>query len=83
MIKEVADDVVLSFRSYQAIFMDALSIKRVTAEKQHRTDIVQDTSTKLTDNRDLLKEVISSIFAHLITRFYIKVNTVSMTNFFE
>ena len=60
-IREVADDVGISFGACQAIFMDVLGIKRGAAkivpklrnfeQKQRRMDITQEMVTTFNDNR--------------------------------
>lgn len=66
-IRKVADDVGISFRSFQAIFSDASGIKRVAAkfvqklrncyQKQHRVDITQKLLNEFNDNQELLKKI--------------------------
>ena len=53
-IRDVADDVVISFGSCQAIFTDVWSMKHVTAKivpKQRRMDIVQEMLTTFNDDQ--------------------------------
>ena len=63
-MREVTDDVGISFGSCQAIFMNVLGIKRVVAkivqellnfdQKQRRIDIAQQMLTTFNDNLDLV-----------------------------
>ena len=63
-IREVADDVGISFGSCQAIFTDVLGMKRAAAkivpilqnfeQKQRRMDIAQEMCTSFNDDPDLL-----------------------------
>ena len=67
-IKEVADDVGISFASRQAIFTNVLSMKRAPAQvvskllnfeqKQRRMDNAQEMLTKFNDDPDFLNDVI-------------------------
>ena len=69
-IREVADDVGISFSSCQAIFTDLLGMKNAAAEivpkllnfkqKYHCKDIAQEMLTTFNDNPDLLKKVITA-----------------------
>ena len=69
-IREVADDVGISFGSCQAIFKDVLDIEGAAAKivqkllnfekKQHPMDIAQKMLTIYNDDPDLLRNVISS-----------------------
>ena len=66
-IKEVADDVGISFGSCQAIFTDVLSMKHAAAEivpiflnfkqKQRRMNFAQEILTTLNNDPDLLEKV--------------------------
>ena len=68
-IREVADDVGLSFSSCQVIFTDVLGTKRAAAQivskllnfeqKQCCMDITQEMLTMFNDDSDLLKKVIT------------------------
>ena len=68
-IREVADDVGISFGSCQLIFTDVLGMKQAAAkivlkllnfeQKQHRMDIAQEMLTTFNDDPDLLKNVIT------------------------
>ena len=67
-VREVADYVFKSFRSCQAMFTDALGVKRVAAklpklpnseQKQRRMDIAQELLTTFNNNPDLLKKIIT------------------------
>ena len=78
IIREVAEDVGISFGSCQAIFMDVLGMKWTAAkivpkllnfkQKQRPMDIAPDMLTTFNDDADLLKNVITGdeSFAHLI-----------------
>ena len=69
-IREVADDVCISFGSCQATFTNVLVMKRATAQivpkllsfvqKKHDIDIAQDMLTTLNNDPDLLKKVTTS-----------------------
>ena len=66
-IKKVADDVGISFGSWQSIFTDVLGVKRAAVKnvpkllsfkhKQCRMDIAQEMLTMFNDETDLLKKV--------------------------
>ncbi|KAA1414164.1 helix-turn-helix domain-containing protein [Nocardioides humilatus] len=68
-IREVADDVGISFGSCQAIFKDVLGMKRAAAkivpkllnceQKQRRMDISQELLNIVNDDPDFLKKVIT------------------------
>ena len=68
-IREIADDIGISFGSWQAIFTDILSMKRTAAkivpklqnfeQNQSRMDIAQVILTMFNDDADLLKKVIT------------------------
>ena len=68
-IREVADDVSISYGSCQRIFTDVLGMKRAQAkivpkllnfeQKQHCMDITQDMLATFNDDPDLLKKVIT------------------------
>lgn len=68
-IREVADDVGISFGSCQAIFTDVLGMKRAAAkivpkllnfeQKQRRMDIAQELLNIVNDDPDFLKKVIT------------------------
>ena len=68
-IREVADDVGITFGSCQAIFTDVLGMKRAVAKivpklvnfekKQFRMDIAQEMITTFNDDTDLLEKVIT------------------------
>ena len=68
-IREVPDDVRISFGSCQAIFTNVLGIKRAAAkivpkllnfkQKHSRIDIAQEMLTTFNDDSDLLKKVIT------------------------
>ena len=68
-IREVADDVIISFGLFQEIFMDVFGMKRAAAkivpkllsfgQKQRHMDIAQEMLTTFSDDPDLLKKVIS------------------------
>ena len=68
-IRKIADDIGISFGSWQAIFMDVLGMKRMTAkivptllyfeQKQRLIDIAQEMLTTFSDDPDLLKKVIT------------------------
>ena len=68
-IREVADEVGISFGSYQAIVTDVLGMKHAAAKivlkwlnfdrKQRRMDIAQEMLTTFNDDPDLLKKVIT------------------------
>ena len=68
-LREIADNVDISFGSCQAIFMDALSTKHAPAkivpkllnceQKQLRIDVVQDILTTFNNDPDLLQKVIT------------------------
>ncbi|XP_018346773.1 PREDICTED: histone-lysine N-methyltransferase SETMAR-like [Trachymyrmex septentrionalis] len=68
-IREIADDVGISFGSCQAIFSDVLGMKRVAAkfvpkllnfdQKQHRVDIAQELLNEVNNDPELLKTVIT------------------------
>ncbi|XP_018353100.1 PREDICTED: putative uncharacterized protein FLJ37770 [Trachymyrmex septentrionalis] len=72
-IREVADDVGISFGSCQEIFSDVLSMKRVAAkfvpkllnfdQKQRRVDIAQELN-EINNDPDLLKTVITGDTKH-------------------
>ena len=69
IIREVADDVSISFGSYQAIVTDVLGMKHAATKivlkwvnferKQCRMDIAQEMLTTFNDDPDLLKKVIT------------------------
>ena len=69
-IRDVADDVGISFSSCQAIYTDILGMKRAAAkivlkllnfeQKQHSLDIAQEMLTMFNDDPDLLKKFITS-----------------------
>ena len=66
-IREIADDVSISFGSCQAIFTDVLGMKHTAAkifskllnfeQKQRPMDIAQEMLTTFNDDPDLLKKV--------------------------
>ena len=68
-IRRVADDVCISFGSWQAIFMIVLGMKRAVEKtvpkflnfqhKQCRMNVAQETLTAFNDDPDLLKKVIT------------------------
>ena len=68
-IREVADEVGISFGSCQAIFTDVLGMKRVAAkfvpkllnfdQKQHRMNIAQELLNEVNDDPELIKRVIT------------------------
>ena len=68
-IREVANDVGISFGSCQVILTDVLGMKRMAMkivpkllnfeQKQRRIDITQEMFTKFNDDSDLLKKVIT------------------------
>ena len=68
-IREIADEVGISYGSCQAIFMDVLGMKRSTAnfiskllsfeKKQRLMHIAQEMLTAFNDDLDLLKKVIT------------------------
>ena len=68
-IREVVDDVGISFGSCQAIFSDVLGMKRVAAkfvpkllnfdQKQRRVDIAQELLNEVNNDPELLKTVIT------------------------
>ncbi|XP_018339114.1 PREDICTED: uncharacterized protein LOC108746691 [Trachymyrmex septentrionalis] len=68
-IREVADDVGISFGSCQAIFSDVLGMKHVAAkfvpkllnfdQKQRRVDIAQELLNEVNNDPELLKTVIT------------------------
>ena len=98
-IREVPDDVDISFGSSQAIFTDILGMKHEAAnivpkllnfeQKLWRMDIAQEMLTTFNDDPDLLKKVITGgkSFQMSLTTFnlifYTKLNTVSMNHFLE
>ncbi|XP_014480045.1 PREDICTED: uncharacterized protein LOC106747216 [Dinoponera quadriceps] len=69
LIREVADDLNISFGSCQSILKDVLGMTRVSAkfvpkllnfdQKQHRMNIAQDMLNDVNDDPDLLKRVIT------------------------
>ena len=69
-IREVADDVCISFDSCQAIFTDVLGMKCAATnivpkllnweQTQRRMDIAREMLTTFNDNKDLLKKVITA-----------------------
>ena len=68
-IREVADDVGISYGSSQAMLTDVLGLQRVAAkivpkllnfeQKHRRMDIGQDMLTTFNDNPDLFKKIIN------------------------
>ena len=68
-IREVADDIGISYGLCQTIFMDVLSKKRAAVkivpkllnfeQNQRHMDIAQETLTTFTDDPDLLRKVIT------------------------
>ena len=69
-IREIPDDVGISFGSCHAIFTDVLRIKHAAAkiipkslnfeQKQYRMEIAQEVLTTFNDDPDLLKKLITS-----------------------
>ena len=65
-IREVADDVGISFGSCQAIFTDIFGMKSASAiivskseQKQHRMDIAEEMLSTFNGDPDLLKKIIT------------------------